>query len=387
MGAPTVNGLDAAIVVFAVAMAAVGWERGLVRSALALAGFITGAAIGGRVGPDLLSGGVNSAYAPVAALVGGLLGGTVLASVLDAVGIDLRGRFKRTGALVATDGIGGAALLGVLALLVAWAFGAAIKYAAAPGGREARDAINGSRILSAIDDLLPPSGPILNLLRRVDPVPRIVGPSARVAPPNPAIVDVPGVRRAADSAVKVLGTACGIGLEGSGWVARRNLVVTNAHVIAGEDSTTVDDHDGQGHAARAVLYDPRDDLAILRVPGLGLPALHVAAHAPAGTPGTILGYPGNGALTASAARIGQSGPIETENSYGRGPIKRAVTPFRGQVLSGNSGSAVVDRRGRVLATVFAANESGPPGGLGVPGSIARAALSRPLRPTSTGPCG
>jgi S1-C subfamily serine protease len=382
-----VNGLDIAIVIVVLAMAAVGWELGLVRSALPLIGFVAGAAIGGRVGPELLSGGVNSTYAPVASLIGGLLGGAILASILDAVGIDLRARLARFRAVTSIDGVGGAALLAVLALLLAWAFAAVIRYAAAPGGRDLRDAIDDSRILSAIDDILPPSGPILNLLRRVDPVPRVVGPSARVAPPHRAILRTPAVRRAAASAVKVLGTACGIGLEGSGWVAGRGLVVTNAHVIAGESGTTVEDRSGRSYSARAVLYEPRNDLAILRVPALGLPALRLEPNAPPGTSAAVLGYPGNGPLTASAARIGRTGAVRTQNSYGHGPIRRDVTPFRGVVMSGNSGSATVTARGRVVATVFAANETGAPGGLGVPSSVVHAALARRLHPVSTGPCG
>jgi S1-C subfamily serine protease len=382
-----VNFLDIAIVVFALAMAAVGWELGLVRSALPLAGFVAGAAIGGRLGPELLSGGVNSSYAPVASLIGGLLGGAVLASVLDVVGLDLRARLARFRAVSSVDGVAGAVLLAVLALLLAWAFGAVIRTAAAPGGRELRDAIDDSRILGAIDDVLPPSGPILNLLRRVDPVPRVLGPSARVAPPTPAALKAPAIRHAAGSAVKVLGTACGIGLEGSGWVAAPGLVVTNAHVIAGEGETTVEDRSGRGYGAQPVLYEPRNDLAVLRVAGLRLPPLRMERHQRPGTAAAVIGYPQNGPLTAVAARIGRTGAVQTQNSYGDGPIRREVTPFRGRVLSGNSGSAVVDRHGRVATTVFAANASGAAGGLGVPNSVVRAALARPLDPTSTGPCG
>ena len=215
------SGLDVAIVVLVLAMAAVGWELGLVQSALPLAGFVAGAAIGGRLGPELLAGGVNSTYAPIAALLGGLLGGALLASILDAVGFDLRARLGRLRGLRPIDGMGGALLLALLALLLAWAFAAVIRNAAAPGGRGVREAIDDSRILAAIDDVLPPSGPILNLLRRVDPVPRVAGPSASVPPPEPAILKARGLRHAAISAVKVLGTACGIGLEASGWVAGR----------------------------------------------------------------------------------------------------------------------------------------------------------------------
>jgi S1-C subfamily serine protease len=379
--------LDFAIVAFTVAMAALGWGLGLIRSALPLAGFIAGAVLGGRIGPALLSGGTNSAYAPIAALVGGLIGGGLLAAALDAVALELRARLGRGRLLVALDGFGGATLLALLALLLVWAFGAVVREAVAPGGRELRSAIDGSRVISALDAVLPPSGPILNLLRRVDAVPRVVGPSARVAAPTTAILRAPAVGAAGRSAVKVVGTACGLGLEGSGWVAGPELVVTNAHVVAGEDDTAVETRDGRGYGATVVAYEPRNDVAVLRVPGLGLPALRLAAAPRAGTAAAVLGYPENGPFAAAPARIGRTGAVATENSYGRGPIRRVITPFRGSVLGGDSGSPAVDRRGRVVTTVFAANEGGRARGLGVPNRIVRAALAGPLRPTATGPCG
>ncbi len=378
--------LDVLIVVFALAMAALGWELGLVRSALPLAGFLAGAIVGGRLGPELLSGGANSPYAPVAGLLGGLIGGGVLAALLDAVGVGIRGRLGGGRWVRTVDGAGGAALLGLLALLLAWAFGAVVREAAAPGERAIRQAIDDSKVLGALDDALPPSGPILNLLRRVDAVPQVTGPSARVPPPTNAILGAPGVHRAGRSIVKVLGTACGLGLEGSGWVAGRDLVVTNAHVVAGEADTMIEDRAGRTFDAIVVHYEPRNDIAILSVPGLGKPPLRLEAKPRPGTPAAVLGYPSNGPFAGAAARIGRTGAVSTQDSYGRGPVRREITPFRGTVISGNSGGAAVDARGRVATTVFAANEGGRPGGLGVPNSVVRAALAGPLRPTSAGPC-
>jgi S1-C subfamily serine protease len=190
----------------------------------------------------------------------------------------------------------------------------------------------------------------------------------------------------AQSVVKVVGSACGLGLEGSGWVAGPGLVVTNAHVVAGEGDTAVESA-GQTYDATAVHYDPRNDIAILKVAGLREPALRLEANPRAGTPAAILGYPGNGPFSAAAARIGRTGAVTTQDSYGRGPVRREITPFRGTVISGDSGGAVVDARGRVATTVFAANESGNPGGLGVPNGVVRAALAGPLGPTGTGACG
>jgi S1-C subfamily serine protease len=383
-----VNLVDAGIIVFALAFAAIGYERGLVASALPLAGFVLGAIVGGRLGPALLADGGESPYAPLVTVVCGLLVGTAVAVVLEGVAEAVRVRYlPRGGALGRVDGIAGALLLCALGLLLAWAFGAAALNVPGPGDRSLRNALQQSKVLGALNDALPPSGPILNLLRHVDPVPSVSGPEANVAAPSPAIAHDPDVRRAGASVVKILGTACGLGIEGSGWVGGPGLVVTNAHVVAGEASTTVTTQSGQQYDASAVHYDPRNDLAILRVSGMSLPPLSVNTNAASGTSGAILGYPENGPFTVTPARLGGTETVISQDSYGRGPIQRLMTSFRGDVRSGNSGGPVVDGSGQVLTTVFAAaKDKGPPGGLGVPDSVVDDALSGPLRPTSTGPC-
>jgi S1-C subfamily serine protease len=382
------NLVDAGIIILALAFAAIGYERGLVASALPLAGFVVGAIIGGRLGPALLAEGGESPYAPLVTVVCGLLVGTAAAVIMEGVAEAVRLRFLPRGGVVGRlDGVAGSLLLGALGLLLAWAFGAAALNVPGPGDRGLRDALQGSKVLGALNDLLPPSGPILNLLRHVDPVPSVSGPEARVGPPTPAIAHDPDVRQAGHSVVKILGTACGLGIEGSGWVGGRGLVVTNAHVVAGEDSTTVTTQSGEELDASAVHYDPRNDLAILRVNGLDLRPLGLDTDAASGTSAAVLGYPENGPFTVAPARLGGTETVISQDSYGRGPIQRLMTSFRGDVRSGNSGGPVVDAAGKVLTTVFAAaKDNGPPGGLGVPDSIVSDALSGPLRPTGTGPC-
>jgi S1-C subfamily serine protease len=383
-----VNLVDVIIVVFAVAFAVIGYERGLMASALPLAGFVVGAALGGRLGPALLGSGGESRYAPALTVLCGLMVGTVLAVLLRGVAELARARLvARRRALGHIDGVGGSLLLVALALALAWAFGAAALNSSGPGSRDLRDALQGSRILAALNRALPPSGPILNLLRHVDPTVAIRGPRANVRTPRSAIARDPDVARAGGSVVKVLGTACGLGIEGSGWTVGPGLVVTNAHVVAGELDTTVTTRAGVSYDAGAVRYQPRDDLAILRVPGLNTRALPIAARARSGTAGAVLGYPENGPFTITPARLGSTGTALSQDSYGRGPVKRVMTPFRGPVRSGNSGGPVVDGAGRVLTTVFAAEERRSTGGLGVPNAAVSRALDGRLVPTGTGPCG
>jgi S1-C subfamily serine protease len=242
-----------------------------------------------------------------------------------------------------------------------------------------------SVILRNLNQLLPPSGPILHALNRVDPAPSILGPAPPLARPDPAIVDDPNVQQAGQSVLRVLGTACGLGVEGSGWVVAPGLVVTNAHVVAGEDDTSVSTQEGASFDAVAVHYDPRNDLALLHFDA-DIAPLALAPRSSSGSGGAVLGYPENGPYTATPARLGTTRAVLTEDAYGRGPIRRTIASLRGSVRSGDSGGPVVDSRGRVLATVFAATTSGPTGGFAVPNGVVERALERAASPVDTGPC-
>ena len=379
--------VDIVIVVFVVAVAVVGFERGLVASALPLLGFLGGAALGARIAQALLPGGAESDYAALVGVLGGILVGAFAAVALDGLSKAVSARLHRRGAFAFFDGAGGAGLLAVLALSLAWAVGAVALHTPGPAAREVREAVQRSSILAALNDALPPSGPLLNILRRVDPRPQISGPEARVGAPDAGLTSDPEVRAAGTSTVKVLGTACGLGVAASGWVAGPELVVTNAHAVAGQDDTSVMPSEGEELDAEAVHYDTRNDLAVLRVPGLAPRPLELASDPAPGTAAVVLGYPGNESLTLTPARIGQTGEVTSQDSYGRGPVRRSMTPFRGEVRSGNSGGPAVDDAGRVLTTVFAASQdAGPPTGLGVPNQVTSRALESDLRPTDTGPC-
>jgi len=381
--------VDVGIVLFVIALAAVGFTRGLIASALPLIGFVGGVAAGARIGPALLPDGAESSYAPLVAVSAGILLGAFLAVALDGLGRRLRARIGGGGIGVA-DGVGGALLLAALGLLLAWGFGAVALHASGSQARDLRELVQKSAILGALNDALPPSGPLLNVLRRVDPRPVVRGPDADVAPPDPAVVDDPEVRRSGGSTVRVLGTACGLGVEGSGWIAGPGLVVTNAHVVAGQDDTTVTVEGGGPLDATAVHYDSRNDLAVLAVDGLAAPPLELVSKPSKGADAAVIGYPENGPLRFTPARLGRTGTVTSEDSYGRAPVQRKMTPFRADVRSGNSGGPVVDRDGRVLTTVFASttdrNGTGTGNGLGVPNAVVERALAGSLKPTDTGPC-
>jgi hypothetical protein len=378
------TGLDWIIVGFTVLMAVWGFGQGLIAGGLSLAGFAAGAFLGSRLGPVFLEEGSHSVYAPLFALIGALMLGALLATVFEVLGFHLRHRLgDRLGLL---DGIGGSVLVACLGLFLVWIAGAVALQT--PGARELREPIQRSAILKELNAVLPPSGPILQALARFDPFPSIRGPSADVPPPNAKIARDPQVRAAGRSVVRVLGTACGLGVQGSGWIAGDGLVVTNAHVVAGQDDTTIQlGGEDPSLDAQAVWYDPRNDLAILRAPGLGgAPALRLHVDAEPGTSAAVLGFPENGPYDVQPARLGSTETVITQDAYGRGPVRRAITSLRGLVRHGNSGGPVVDGRGRVLATVFAAASGRHRTGYGVPDSIVRRALDRLRGPVDTGPC-
>src|SRR4051794_7390440 len=229
-------------------MAVWGYLQGLVVSAFSLTGFALGALVGARVAPVFLSGGSSSPYAPLFTLIGGLMLGSLAAVLLESVGENVR-RSLRFPMATELDGAGGAILVGALALALVWIAGAVALQT--PGASRFRKDIQRSAILADLNDLLPPSGPILNALARFDPVPRIAGPVPDVGRPSRRILRDRDVRAARASVVKVLGTACGLGVQGSGWAAAPGIIVTNAHVVAGQDDTTVETQDGTPTGAEA----------------------------------------------------------------------------------------------------------------------------------------
>ncbi|HTB50004.1 MAG TPA: MarP family serine protease, partial [Solirubrobacteraceae bacterium] len=337
--------LDWFIVAFAGLLALFGFRRGFIVAVLSFAGFAIGSFIGTRLGPLVLSQGSSSPYAPVFGLMGALLAGAILATGFEGVGFRLRRTLVLPG-LGLLDGALGAVLSAALGLAIAWILAAVVVQTA--GTAQLRADIQHSEILRELNQLLPPTGPILNVLASLDPLPSIAGPVPEGAPPSRAIDRRPGVRSAERSVVRVLGTACGLAIEGSGWVAQPGVVVTNAHVVAGEHDTTVEVGGNEpGLSAYAIAFDPTDDIAILRVPGLDLPSLTLVADPAPGRAGAILGYPEDGPFDAQPGRIGTTQKIVTDDAYGRGPVSRLLTPLRGLVRPGNSGGPLVDRDGRV----------------------------------------
>ena len=374
----TVDWIAAAVIGLA---ALNGLRRGLVGGVFSLAGIIAGAYFGAKLAPQLLSGS-ESPYTPLVALGGAVVLGVFLQSAAAVAGNAIRRSLFVLPPLRVLDSLGGLALGAAAGAAIVWVAGAVALHT--PGQTQFRQEVQRSRILSEINERVPPSR-LLDAIARVDPFAAIRGPQARVGPPDPALLESAGVDAARASVLRVTGTACGLGVEGSGWVAAPSLVVTNAHVVAGMKDARVDRGDGAYRDAVVVAFDSRDDVAVLRVEGLRAPPLTLVDPVE-GQAVAILGYPENGPFAATPGRIGQTGVVLTDDAYGRGPVRRRVTTLRGSVRHGNSGGPAVDGRGRVQATIFAAR-IGSASGYAVPSALVREALvGVGQRKVSSGPC-
>ncbi len=375
--------IDIIIVLLAAFFAFVGFARGFVIGALSLVGFAGGAYLGTRFGPQLLSEGNASPFAPLFGLLGALVGGVILSAGAEGFAGALRSGI-RSPAFAAVDGLLGSALAIALALGLAWLVSVIVLQT--PGIRDMRRPIQRSVILKELNQVLP-SDKVLKALARFDPFPSIRGPEANVPEPDSKVARDPDVQRAAKSVVRVLSNSCGLGVAGSGWVAGPGIVVTNAHVIAGSGRISVEPNGSSDRFdATAIAFDPRNDIAVLRVPSLDRPALDFAREVVPTEPGAVLGFPLNGPFKIRPARIARTTTVLANDAYGRRLVRRKVTGFRADVQPGNSGGPIVDVAGRVSGTVFSKVLAGPDGGYAVPNDIVRDTLSGARGRVDTGPC-
>ena len=355
-----------------------GISTGFLRGAFSLAGFAFGAYVGARAAPLILTDG--SPYVPVVALAGAVVVGSLMRGLAALLAGALRASIGVIPGVRFLDRLAGLALGLVAGVFLCWAIGAVLLYV--PGETELRRSVQRSTILSEINDRFPPER-LLEELERVDPIGVFLGPPAIVAPPEKGLARDPQVVRSSKSVVRITGIACGLGVEGSGWVVASQLIVTNAHVVAGIESPRVDAPSGRAFASEIVAFDVSNDLAVLRVPGLAAKPLRLA-DPERSVPVALVGYPRNGPLTRTPARLGGTAQILSRDAYGRGPVRRQVTAIRGAVEPGSSGGPGIDGSGRVRTTVFARRPR-ETGGYGIPAELVRrivaSARSKPVPTT------
>ncbi|MQY17943.1 MarP family serine protease [Nocardia macrotermitis] len=353
--------LDIAVVIIALLAASSGWRQGAVASALAFLGVILGAVAGILIAPHILvhiSEGRKRVLVGVVLIVALVIVGEVAGMVLGrAARSGMRNPFIRS-----VDSVVGACLQLVAVLATAWLLALPLASSSQPA---IAAAVNGSRVLSEVNKVAP------NWLRRVpnefskllntSGLPDVIGPFSRapiaaVAPPDGSVLNSPVAVNLQHSVLRIRGVAssCQRMLEGSGFVVAPERIMTNAHVVAGTNSLQVDTAKGPLDAT-VVLFDPSKDVAVLDVPGLQAPVIPLASEAAtSGESSIVLGYPGGGAYTASAARVRETLNLTGPNIYKNDTVEREVYTVRGKVRAGNSGGPLVDTQGDVLGVVFGA---------------------------------
>jgi S1-C subfamily serine protease len=255
--------------------------------------------------------------------------------------------------------------------------------------------MNRSVIVRTLVAELPPAPSVFTRLYSLiaaTPFPRVFTglepvPAGPVPVPGGAVVQG-AVRNAGNSVVRIVGVGCGGVQEGSGFVVGTNLVLTNAHVVAGIASPEVQDASG-GHRSTPVLFDPELDVAILRTTNLHdvtLPLL--AEDVSRGQGGAVLGYPGGGRFDAEAGAVLSKFIATGRDIYGRNVTRRDVYQLQALIRQGNSGGPFVRQDGWVMGVVFAASTTDKNVGYALTSAdvIPRVNQAKSSGPVSTGAC-
>lgn len=355
--------VDIVLLVAAVLFAITGWRRGLVYGLLSLVGFLTGAAVGLWVAPKVVDSWDDGLPKALVALLIVFICAGIGQALIGMAGRRLQGAVT-WGPLVKLNSVGGAVLSVFAMLLVVWFV--AGSYATGNSSSVARD-IRQSQVLNAFDNLMPFDSYIvggqIEAMYNDTGFPTVFSglgpePISPIGAPDAAILDQPGVVDAAEQTVKILGDGrtCNVRLEGSGFPFAPERVMTNAHVVAGTESLRVETSEGgASYKATLVYFDPVMDLAVLDVPNLPVEALSFAGEAEEGENAAVLGYPENGDLQKTPARVRDQLVAPGRDIYGEGSVVREVLSLRADVRPGNSGGPVVNRAGEVIGVVFAAS--------------------------------
>lgn len=388
------TGFDLVVLVLLPLFAWTGYRQGLVVSLLSFSGFLVGVLFGLAVVPRLLGNLAPGFTRAGLALTLVLVLATLVQSVTTFAARALRATISH-GPGRQVDNVAGGVGAAVLLCLSAWLLGeAAGNSPSLPFAASMRD----STIVSLVGDAVPvaPSRFVSAFAGLVaeSGFPSVFGNAVEnivpVGPPDAAVLAEPGVRQAEGSLVKVVADArlCRARLEGSGFVVAPGRVMTNAHVVAGSNRVRIL-VGGQGRPLNAVVVviDPRIDVAILAVPGLVAPSLDFDSGAARGDDAVVAGFPEDGPLAATPARVRSVLVAVGKDIYGRPGARREVYSLRAKVREGNSGGPLLSSDGHVLGVVFAASVGDPQTGYALTAKAVAPALDVGRAATMSVPTG
>ena len=353
--------LDLAVLAVAFIAAISGWRSGALGSLLSFVGVVLGAVAGVLLAPHVVAnieGPRTKLFVTLFLILALVVIGEIAGVVL---GRAVRGAIRNPG-LRAVDSTIGVALQIVAVLVAAWMLTYPLQSSDQPN---LAAAVRGSTVLKEVDDVAPDwlrSVPTrLSALLDTSGLPDVLQPFGRtpivaVDAPDAALAAEPVVMATRPSVVKIRGVApgCQKVLEGTGFVVAPNRVMSNAHVVAGSETATVE-ADGRTYDAFVVSYDPLADISILDVPDLTSAKLDFAeGEAKSGSDAIVMGYPGGGDFAATPARIRETIELNGPDIYRSTTVTRQVYTIRGTVRQGNSGGPMIDPAGKVLGVVFGA---------------------------------
>lgn len=352
------NALDLAVLALVATSVVGGYRLGLLAGGTSWILLVQGLVLATLALPALvrLLGGPD----PAVRLVFGALIFLAAGYVAQRVGRNLGARYRRDlplGAYLPFDRVAGAVVAPFAVLLGLWLL--VLPPLADVAGTPAR-LVRHSAVARIMDGVLPDPPDTSRALRRLaGPAasPQVFGgllPSLDTGPPPSTTgLSAETTARVAASTVKVEGVACYSERDGSGFAAGDDLVVTNAHVVAGEGETTVVRPDGSRLVGSPVVFDSDRDVAVLRVPGLGLPALALATGQ-VGMQVAVFGHPdGVDALRVAPASIRQRVTAVGRGLYDGSVVRRQVYVLAARLAPGDSGAAVVDVHGNAVGLAFA----------------------------------
>lgn len=353
-------------------------------------GLLVGLVVAGRVLPRLLEAMTErSSFELLLVTLGVVL---LLGWVGKGLGLWWGTRLRRalpSSAVRQTDRLAGGAVAAVGVVVVIWVL---LPVMADVPGRVSSQ-VRTSAVARAVGEHLPDPPEATATLRRLvdeDQFPQVfevftpapgIGP-----PPSTANIAAATVELVVPSTVKVSAAACRSVREGSGFVVSDELVVTNAHVVAGGDRMILQRSDGSEVTGAVVAFDPERDLAVIRAPGLNRPPL-AQGDAAKGDLGAVFGHPRGGALRAAPFSVGRVVSATGRDIYDQQETTRDILVLAVTLRPGDSGAAMVNGQGAVVGVAFAIapDRSGVAYGLAM--SEVRDVLAEARRaPVSTGPC-
>lgn len=366
--------LDLAVLAVAVVAAISGWRSGALGSLLSFIGVVLGFVAGILLAPHVVAhidGPRTKLFVTLFLILALVVIGEIAGVVL---GRAVRGAIRNP-MLRSFDSVIGVGLQVVAVLVAAWLLGTVLTLSDQP---KMVAAVQGSKVWTEVDGVAPDwlrSAPtrlraLLNTSGLPDMLVPLDRPITAVDAPDAALAGDPVVAATRPSVVKIRGIApgCQKVLEGTGFVVAPDRVMSNAHVVAGSESATVE-VDGQSYDAYVVSYDPQADISILDVPDLpSAPLSFSDTQATTGTDAVVMGYPGGGDFVATPARVREVIELNGPDIYRTTTVTREVYTIRGSVRQGNSGGPMIDRNGQVLGVVFGAAVDDPDTGFVLTGN-------------------